>query len=240
MFTRGKEVEFVHYSGRISKGLVDEDREIDSLVYDFLGAQRKGFGRFVILSGERRKELPLFYKSTEYADDYIAKYRVLKSLGFPVPATMRKVDDRWGYVVMTDYSAKGAIFFGKAMGLAMGDYSYSEPEAKNYVDEIPEYALRGIMDAHKHLGDIDVTLKRYEQMATVHGIRLPSDEVYEIVVFPNVKWKLMLLDLGDVRLGFDKGVASRFNRSCGDSTIQNINYIYEWLLTRGRVPFGER
>ncbi|GEM_PF-6398721 len=229
MFNPKEAVEFIHYTGRKSQGFVDGTREISVREGYFLGGDEKGFGRFQVTRNGRSRQSPLFYKYAYPANEYIANYQELKKLGLPVPTTMRKIDD--DFVAMTDYSAQGAVFFGKAMVIAMlRDYTWL-PEASQYVNGIPRYAVQGVFNAYENLSEIERMLDRYEQIANRHGIHLPAiEEHYELAVFPNERWELMLLDLHGVKIGdFNGDDVSKDNRTFSIDTIDCIKAVHKWL-----------
>lgn len=227
MFAAGEKVELTHPCGRKSGAIVLSDTDLSMRSIRIFGAYDKGQGKFLLTDGIGSRVIPLFYKTAYGADNYMARYQKLKDVGLPVPRTMRKIND--DVVGMTDYAEQGAIFFGKGMLNAIVTYDFFE-EAKKHLDKIPEYALQGFLDAYIHLRQINRMLKTYEQLATSNRIQLPLDDYYELVVYPDKRWRIMMFDLHLVDVDPAEGADLHgINESCSSGTIDNINRMYEWL-----------
>lgn len=224
-------VELVQACGRKSRGLLT----MDGVEPNIGGAYEKGFGVFKVENGSRRRTIPICLKRSPFVYDYIEAHEKLKRLHFPVPVTMRRVQATAGqfrrdqFVAMTDYRSLGVFFFGKAL---LGDmYEYDKLfESKKRISELPEYALEGFMDAYRHLDDIKKDVWRYAKLATNNHLRLPAEEEYEIVVYPDKRWELLLLDLHTVIPNYNKRNIKKYNDECTWKTINNITAMHKWLV----------
>lgn len=233
MLELGGKVEFTHFNARKTEGVIVERNRLS---YGgeacLMGAYEKGLAKIEIGKGGRKRIWPLFYKSTDSSDDYVEMYHRLKKAGLPVPPTIRKIDDE--FIAVTDYNALGAVFFGKAMVSTMREYNRF-PEARRLIDGIPTGVLLGFVDACRHKEDIRRLMEEYERRVNSNHIHLPVDEQYEIVVFPDGKWKLMFFDLHCVFVDHDETRLKKANKHIIDITDHSIDYMYKWLCKR-RLP----
>lgn len=168
-----------------------------------------------------RRSLSLVIKKTIISSqNCLEHYRRLKTAGIPVVDTMRLVDDR--HIAMTDLRAQGAILFGKHMHTTLKDALSKNPKirarGKKAIEAIPPNVIGRYLQATENAADIEEKLGAYALRATQEGISLPSDEVFELVIFSDgAKWTLLDIDLVTCA---DKTVMET-NRRLWEKTLKN-------------------
>ena len=121
----------------------------------------------------------------ENGQKYSENWKKCKDAGLPVVPTLRKTKD--GKVLMTDLTADGSRLYGKSVSIELNWYgrlSYGEPMF-DFLTIIPYDEFEKI---------ISKTVE-YTEIASKKGILLPDDDPFELVVHPDGKWNLVILDL---------------------------------------------
>ena len=128
-------------------------------------------------------------KSTNPARRYYERWRFLRSIGMPTASSMRVVDDR--RVAMGDMTLGGAAFFGKEK-----EKITAQEKRRGVRRELneTEKAFLGI-DPQK----IKQEIVRWQVFAWENGFRLPGDDEYDLRVWPDGRFQVLVLDLTGMR-----------------------------------------
>ncbi len=120
---------------------------------------------------------------------YYERWRFLRKLGIPTVSSMRVVDDR--HVVMGDMTVGVAAFFGKEKRWTVSGeirretYRELDKTEKVFLSIDPEVIKREIVSL--------------QMLAWANGIRLPSDDEYDLLVRPDGSFQVLLMDLTQMR-----------------------------------------
>lgn len=128
-------------------------------------------------------------ESMSPARRYYERWRFLRSIGVPTAGSMRVIDDR--RVAMGDMTARGAVFFGKE-------------KLRSVMQESERHVLRKLSKHEKVFLDIDPEeikqkIAWLQALAWLHDFRLPSDDEYDILVWPDGTFQVLILDLTQMR-----------------------------------------
>lgn len=116
---------------------------------------------------------------------YYERWKFLKSIGVPTATSMRVVDEK--SVAMGDMTWDGSQFFGKA-------------KLKSINGERDQEIKRDLLEAEKIFLSIDPNeikkeFVRIQEKCWDNGIRLPFDDMFDLIVHPDGKWEVLVLDL---------------------------------------------
>lgn len=148
--------------------------------------------------GARTREVKLISKKSneDYpysAKEYYGKWRKLKNAGLPVTPTMRRVSRK--EVAMTDLTANGSCIYDK--------YKIRRIDKGEPLNRI----FLGI-----NTKDILAKAKEVFDKATQHKIALAEDDPLSLVVHPDGKWNIIVLDIDFVKIDYPH--AKQSNEVC--------------------------
>jgi hypothetical protein len=117
------------------------------------------------------------------------KWKLFKEAGLPVVPTLRR--SQKGTLLMTDVTADGSEIYGKNLSKKLEQLSVDNKasEETKLADEFLKI-LSG-----PELDKIKSQLNAYKEIANSKGICLPLDDPFELVVHPDGRWQLVILDL---------------------------------------------
>lgn len=123
------------------------------------------------------------HEDLSMAQLYYCIWRKLKDAGVPTIPNVRIVDD--DNVLITDLTADGSQFFGKA----------------GYIKWLFEDRQPGLSGPEKHFVNVDIDkvarrAREIELLALKHGLVLPSDDPFDLLVHPTGAWEVVVLDIG--------------------------------------------
>lgn len=122
------------------------------------------------------------------AERYVRKWQLLREAGVPTASSMRVVDG--GTVAMGDMTRDGSRFFGKEQVLKVYEGRDEGPRELNQTER-----LFLAIDSQK----IKDEMARVLKLAWDKGMRLPFDDPYDILIHPDGKWEVLVLDLAGLR-----------------------------------------
>jgi hypothetical protein len=136
-------------------------------------------------SGTREKRITMVRREVKLArdaNDFCGYWRRLQDAGIPTFPTVRKINDN--EVLVTDATADGSAFFGKAS--VYPGYNRYRDDGITKVDRLflqikPE--------------DVENRARLIAQKATRNGIALPYDDPFDLLVHPDGTWELLVIDL---------------------------------------------
>jgi hypothetical protein len=122
------------------------------------------------------------------AERYLEKWNILRNCGIPTVSSMRVIDR--DTVAMGDMTWDGSAFFGKQLVSDIGDKKDLDKRSLTVMEKI----FLGI-DPNK----IKEEMKRVQMLAWDKGIRLPDDDLYDLIVHPDGTWQVLVVDLANLR-----------------------------------------
>lgn len=162
-------------------------------------------------------------ESMSPASRYYERWRFLRDRKIPTVSSMRVVDnDR---VAMGDMTVGGAAFFGKEKQISI--HLESKRGVTRSLSEIERVFLS--LDVE----DIKSWVAQLQMLTWVNDIRLPGDDEYDLLVWPDGRFQIVLMDLSDMRRrgseGLDVLLAQR------DVLFEDINMLVADLKKIGGV-----
>lgn len=126
---------------------------------------------------------------------YYERWRFLRKLGIPTVSSMRVVDDH--HVAMGDMTIGGAAFFGKEKWWTVNDEVRRSVHRE--LDKMEKLFLNIDSEAIKR------EIASLQALAWANGIRLPSDDEYDLLVRPDGSFQVVLMDLTQMRKRGNEG-----------------------------------
>ncbi len=135
------------------------------------------------------------------------KWKIFKEAGLPVVPTMRKTED--GRIFVTDVTADGSEVYGKYFWHELMVESQEIIEGAKRMEDFLKI-LEGA-EFERLRGEVE----KYKNLANQHNLYLPADDPFELVVYPDGTWKIMMLDLQKGLLpAFDGFTVKKSNEYC--------------------------
>lgn len=153
----------------------------------FGGTEPKKLTEGYLTYGDNAKFVSLVEREEDNLSFMVKNWKMLRQAGLPVPPTIRILGKN--KLMVTNLRVGGAEMYGKAL-----------------YERIDYYNQRGMVFYPRKIDNLFVdTLKtqweavkseicQYQEMANKHGIVLPSDDAFELLVKPDGSWKLVLTD----------------------------------------------
>ncbi len=182
--------------------------------------------------GGRRKKVRLIGRQDNVeeldAANYSENWKLFKEAGLPVVPTLRKTEN--GKVVMTDLIADGSELYGKELGSSLS--TVHEFKLKNDFKKLLKDKLKLVKsfldilkdEEFKHLKS---KLAGYENLANQNRIYLPFDDPFELLVHPDGKWELIIIDL---RTGGKRNVYFHAERTPDENNKKCIKLFFDNIL----------
>lgn len=142
--------------------------------------------------GNRRRPVHLVIKRVYDAPAYYQKWRVLKNLGIPSIGSLRVARDK-EHVLMTDLSVFKAQSYGKERYFYWDDLHGSHFSSH-------EFNLYDKLFAQIPLEKIISEIRRIQHIASKNGIILPGDDPFDLFVFLDGSWQVLVLDLSELEI----------------------------------------
>jgi hypothetical protein len=161
-----------------------------------IGYEMKRKVKAVLIGSKNPK--PLFFIervynefTSERRDKIIEVWKKFKEIGLPVVPTLRMTKDR--NLLVTDVKVGGWETFGKGLLHGIEHYRDVELPEQNYVEAFLQVIKKDVLA-------IKQQALEYAEIASSHGVQLPWDDPFELMVNRKGEWKLMILDLGEAEL----------------------------------------
>jgi hypothetical protein len=146
-----------------------------------------------VISGEQEKTVRLVEREMRDVDAWIERWERMRLAGLPVPPTVRRTEQ--GSLLVTNVKHDGSETYGRSSNF---DSDHREATGQGYTpNALDEHFIR-IMENQRN--EIEAQALHYAAMATEHGITLPFDDPFEVLVKPDGSWSLVILDLRFVYL----------------------------------------
>ena len=178
-----------------------------------LGGEKKNMVNTLIGSESRgRRSIDMVRKEVSVAggaDKYYWAWKKLKDAGVPTVPTVRKINDN--EVIMTDMTADGSAFFGKA--------DVSESFVRKNASK-----LRNLdkMFLDIDLDEVKAKARVIASEASLRGVNLPYDDPMDLLVHPDGSWEIIVLDIDSQmdghaeEWGWNNRAISKFYRHLDD------------------------
>jgi hypothetical protein len=155
--------------------------------------------------------------SKSIAEKYVEIWKMFKEAGIPTVSSMRVVDD--DTVAMGDMTADGSQFFGKARS-----------EEVWYFKELKERPLTEMENKFMKIEpeEIEAEFERIQNIAWNKGLRLPSDDLFDILVHPDGSWQLLVIDLSYAKLRKDESVDELKDEN--KLVVEDVNTMRDYYL----------
>jgi hypothetical protein len=128
------------------------------------------------------------------AQRYYERWKYLRKIGISTVSSMRVVDEYT--VAMGDMTANGGEFFGKAKRQALLDEINAIKHG--FIKARKLTILEKVFMSLDH-EEMKEDVAQIQKMAWDAGIRLPSDDQYDLLVNPDGTWNVMVMDLSALR-----------------------------------------
>jgi hypothetical protein len=126
-----------------------------------------------------------------YDPHYIETWQAFREAGLPVVPTLRLAEiDGYPSMLMTDLKVDGSELYGSGLAktLRSGQPRVRPPDP-NVDGRFLELTTPDQIEA------VRAKAKEYAHRATQYGIKLPSDDAFELHIHPGGEWGLITLDL---------------------------------------------
>lgn len=172
-----------------------------------------------------KKQIPMIERKIPSGtlENYIKTWEAFRAAGMPVVHYLRRGD---GETLFAEYLKKdGSEIFGKAYA----ENASKPDQSSRPLSKMEEYFIR-IMD--EQFGDIQKALGEIRQKAKDHKLILPKDDPFEILIHPDGKWEIVILDLRYAAIGDDVGE----NEFYSTKTLERLVDLRDFLVkTKGKV-----
>jgi len=165
-------------SESVLRGGAESKRKLELMAGDGFRRRLTMVVKETVVNGLSDKEI--FASGFTHSGHFYYTWMMLKSVGIPTVPTVRIIDDR--KVLMTDLTADGSMFFGKATKV-------TDNRANNICEMEFIFSQIDLVPVYEEL-------KRVERIAMRNDIILPIDDPFDLLLHPDGSWEVMVLDLG--------------------------------------------
>lgn len=126
---------------------------------------------------------------------YLRVWKEAKEVGLPVVPTARvNLDDNT--LLITDLKADGGEIYGKSLRVLYGEFRYFDSEAwEDYRrNRENDDAFLTLMEPDNFL-KVKERIHFYVQLANKHQFILPTEGPFELLIQPDGRWRIIMLDL---------------------------------------------
>lgn len=125
---------------------------------------------------------------------YIEHWKAFKEVGFPVVPMLRQSENNT--LLVTDVKADGSEVYGKGLRIMVSEHRKQRTRPRPDVDR----RFLALMSSESFKETLSERLRNYAVTATRNNMGLATDDPFELVVRPDGKWKIMMLDLRYARI----------------------------------------
>lgn len=178
-----------------------------------------------------------------FDENYIDTWTAFRAAGMPVVPTLRRNAEN--SLLVTDVKADGSEVYGKALNLIVTQQvDEQRTRARPEIDKIFTDLTHP-----RSFPDIQNEAWRLLHRANDNALRLPYDDVFELVVHPDGTWDLITLDLRyadvyDPDRSNPKHLEEAKKYNCDNvvSFLRHLSSLHEHLVkqtsSRPKLPFG--
>lgn len=161
------------------------------------------------------------YVERAYDENYFDNWAMMKSAGLPVVAEVLKTDEG---VLVRDLKADGSELYGKLLAMyLMGGHRRNRPRPK-----IDKLFLELTRD--EELIEIRRKIVNCIQKANAHGIALPHDDPFELIIHPDGKWDIIILDVESAYRSKNFQEVTANNLKCMNQFVTYLRVIKKKLI----------
>lgn len=175
----------------------------------------------MILKEIDKEDVYYFPSETEnmtQAERYLEKWNILRRNGIPTVCSMRVVNDRT--VAMGDMTTDGSSFFGKEIGIRAYEKRFIEKRPLKVTEEV--FLSIDPMDLKQEI-------ERVQKLAWDKGIILPDNDPYDLLVHPDGKWEVLVLDVQQLKPKGEADTIEELDLQKEDMW-ENVDVIRNYLL----------
>jgi hypothetical protein len=137
-------------------------------------------------SGDTRRKIQLFKRRT--SSKYIKNWKDLNAVGLPVVPTLRICSGTT--MILTDMKADGSEIYGKGLRDVL---KFRKEKRERPSEEIDQIFLD--ITNEENIKVVRGKALEYVERANRNGIKLASDDPFELIIHPDGKWDFIMLDL---------------------------------------------
>jgi hypothetical protein len=173
-----------------------------------------------------RKKTVKLVKRFDNSGEYKKSWNVFRQAGIPIVPSLRVSKNNPDEIYLTDLTANGSEIYGKSV-------YFKILNGKNHESFNPSFKLAKAFSKIPY-ESIEQEVERVVKIANQNNIFLPWDDAFELVIKPDGKWNLVVIDLGEARLQRNEHVfeTEDSNTEYSNDFLKRIKWLQEHFQSR--------